>query len=398
MMSPFDQREIERLREETPGCHDRIHLNNAGAALMPQPVVEAVTGYLESEARLGGYEAFDAAEAELDRFYDAAARLIGTHREEVAFLENATRAWDLAFYGIEFAPGDRVLTSSVEYGSNFLAYLQLAHRRGVEIVVIPDDESGQIDVEALRAAVDERTRLIALTHVPTSGGLVNPAAAVGRVAREAGVLYLLDACQSAGQLPLDVAELGCDFLSTTGRKFLRGPRGTGFLYVRREVLERFEPPSIDVRGADWLARDRYELKADGRRFETWEQNFAGKLGLTVAIDYALALDIERIWARIERLAAGLRASLEEIDGVTVHDRGSIRCGIVTFTVSGHAPDVVRAALGEAGINVWVSESDDTRVDFEARGLERLVRASVHYYNTEDEIDRCCAALGALARA
>jgi cysteine desulfurase / selenocysteine lyase len=398
MMSPFDQREIERLRAETPGCHDRIHLNNAGAALMPQPVVEAVTGYLESEARLGGYEAFDAAEAELDRFYDAAARLIGTHREEVAFLENATRAWDLAFYGIEFAPGDRVLTSSVEYGSNFLAYLQLAHRRGVEIVVIPDDESGQIDVEALRAAVDERTRLIALTHVPTSGGLVNPAAAVGRVAREAGVLYLLDACQSAGQLPLDVAELGCDFLSTTGRKFLRGPRGTGFLYVRREVLERFEPPSIDVRGADWLARDRYELKADGRRFETWEQNFAGKLGLTVAIDYALALDIERIWARIERLAAGLRASLEEIDGVTVHDRGSIRCGIVTFTVSGHAPDVVRAALGEAGINVWVSESDDTRVDFEARGLERLVRASVHYYNTEDEIDRCCAALGALARA
>jgi cysteine desulfurase / selenocysteine lyase len=398
MMSPFDQREIERLRAETPGCHDRIHLNNAGAALMPQPVVEAVTGYLESEARLGGYEAFDAAEAELDRFYDAAARLIGTHREEVAFLENATRAWDLAFYGIEFAPGDRVLTSSVEYGSNFLAYLQLAHRRGVEIVVIPDDESGQIDVEALRVAVDERTRLIALTHVPTSGGLVNPAAAVGRVAREAGVLYLLDACQSAGQLPLDVAELGCDFLSTTGRKFLRGPRGTGFLYVRREVLERFEPPSIDVRGADWLARDRYELKADGRRFETWEQNFAGKLGLTVAIDYALALDIERIWARIERLAAGLRARLEKIDGVTVHDRGPIRCGIVTFTVSGHAPDVVRASLGEARINVWVSESDDTRVDFEARGLERLVRASVHYYNTEDEIDRCCAALGALARA
>jgi cysteine desulfurase / selenocysteine lyase len=282
--------------------------------------------------------------------------------------------------------------------SNFLAYLQLARRRGVEIVVISDDESGQIDVEALGAAVDERTRLIALTHIPTSGGLVNPAVAVGRVAREAGVLYLLDACQSAGQLPIDVDEVGCDFLSATGRKFLRGPRGTGFLYVRREVLESFEPPSVDVRGADWLARDRYELKADGRRFETWEQNFAGKLGLTAAIEYALGLDVERTWARIERLADALRARLETIGGVTLHDRGQTRCGIVTFTVSGHAPDAVRATLGAAGINVWVSVLDDTLVDFEARGLDRLVRASLHYYNTEDEIDRCCAALDALLNA
>jgi len=397
-MKPFGDREIEELRAATPGCHERIHFNNAGAALMPLPVVDAVTGYLESEVRLGGYEAFDAAEADLDRFYDAAARLIGATREEIAFLENATRAWDLAFYGIEFGCGDRILTSSVEYVSNFLAYLQLARRRGVEIVVISDDESGQIDVEALGAAVDERTRLIALTHIPTSGGLVNPAVAVGRVAREAGVLYLLDACQSAGQLPIDVDEVGCDFLSATGRKFLRGPRGTGFLYVRREVLESFEPPSVDVRGADWLARDRYELKADGRRFETWEQNFAGKLGLTAAIEYALGLDVERTWARIERLADALRARLETIGGVTLHDRGQTRCGIVTFTVSGHAPDAVRATLGAAGINVWVSVLDDTLVDFEARGLDRLVRASLHYYNTEDEIDRCCAALDALLNA
>jgi cysteine desulfurase / selenocysteine lyase len=237
-----------------------------------------------------------------------------------------------------------------------------------------------------------------LTHIPTSGGLVNPAAAVGSVARDAGVLYLLDACQSAGQLPLDVAELGCDFLSVTGRKFLRGPRGTGFLYVRRDVLEHLEPPSIDVRAADWVAHDRYELKADGRRFETWEQNFAGKLGLTVAIDYALAVGVERIWERIHRLAAALRARLGAIDGVAVHDRGAVQCGIVTFTVSGYAADAVRAAVVTAGINVWVSQLDDTRVDLEARGLDRLVRASLHYFNTEDEIDRFGAVVAALVRA
>ena len=397
-MDSFTYEEIEQLRAETPGCRQGIHLNNAGAALMPQPVIDAVSGYFESEARLGGYEAFDAAESDLDRFYDDAARLIGARPEEIAFLENATRAWDVAFYGIEFARGDRILTSTVEYGSNFLAYLQLARKRGVEVVVVPDDDSGQIDVAALRAAVDERTRLIALTHIATSGGLVNPAAAVGEVAREAGVLYLLDACQSAGQLPLEVDELGCDFLSATGRKFLRGPRGTGFLYVRRDVLERFEPPSLDVRGADWVAHDRYELKPDGRRFETWEQNFAGKLGLAVAIDYALAVGVERIWARVVHLAASLRARLAAIDGVAVHDRGRVRCGIVTFTVSGHTADAVRAALRSAGINVWVSQLDDTRIDLEARGLERLVRASPHYYNTDDEIDRCCAVVAALATA
>jgi cysteine desulfurase/selenocysteine lyase len=397
-VDPFRDGEIEQLRVATPGCRGRIHFNNAGAALMPQPVIDAVSGYFASEARLGGYEAFEAAEAELDGFYENAARLIGARRDEIAFIENATRAWDMAFYGIEFVRGDRILTSSVEYGSNFLAYLQVARKRGVEIIVVSDDEAGQIDVAALRTAVDERTRLIALTHIPTSGGLVNPAAAVGSVARDAGVLYLLDACQSAGQLPLDVAELGCDFLSVTGRKFLRGPRGTGFLYVRRDVLEHLEPPSIDVRAADWVAHDRYELKADGRRFETWEQNFAGKLGLTVAIDYALAVGVERIWERIHRLAAALRARLGAIDGVAVHDRGAVQCGIVTFTVSGYAADAVRAAVVTAGINVWVSQLDDTRVDLEARGLDRLVRASLHYFNTEDEIDRFGAVVAALVRA
>jgi selenocysteine lyase/cysteine desulfurase len=278
-----------------------------------------------------------------------------------------------------------------------MAYLQTAERTGAEVCVIDDDEQGQIDVAALEDAIDERAKLISISHVPTSGGLVNPAAAVGEVARRAGVPFLLDACQSVGQMPIDVRAIGCDFLSATGRKFLRGPRGTGFLYVSREWIERLEPPFAEVGGGDWTSIDGYTLKPDARRFETWEASHALQLGLGAAIDYALALGPERIWTRVEALGAALRARLEAIPGVTVHDLGAVRCGIVTFGVAGVSADDVRADLARRRINVYVSGPDDTRLDFERRGLGRIVRASVHYFNTDDELAALCDAVEGLAR-
>jgi cysteine desulfurase / selenocysteine lyase len=237
--------DLNRARQETPGCQHVTHFNNAGAALMPQPVLAATLDHLHREARSGGYEAADKMAAELNQFYEVTAGLLNCHQDEIAFVENATRAWDIAFYAIPLAAGDRILTSSASYGSNYLALLQRAKQVGAHSEVVPNDESGQISVTALREMLDERVKLIELTHMPTNGGLVNPAAAVGQLAREAGVLYLLDACQSVGQMPLDVQAIGCDFLSATGRKYLRGPRGTGFLYVRRERLDELEPPFID---------------------------------------------------------------------------------------------------------------------------------------------------------
>jgi selenocysteine lyase/cysteine desulfurase len=379
--------DVQRARRETPGCEHVTHLNNAGASLPPQPVLDAVIGHLQLEARVGGYEAHEQNEQAIGRFYGAAAELVGAGSGEIAFSSSATRAWDMAFYGFPFERGDRILTAVAEYISNYIAYIQVANRAGVEVVPVPSDEYGQVSVDSLRRLVDERVKLIAITHVPTNGGLVNPAAEIGAVARDAGIPYLLDACQSVGQLPVDVEEIGCDLLSATGRKYLRGPRGTGFLYVRSSLLDRLEPPLLDMRAADWVEPDRYELRPDAIRFEEWEQAYAAKAGLATAIDYALGWGLDSIWQRVAALGESLRARLGDINGVTVRDLGEVRCGIVTFTVDGVEANDLKKRLSRERINVTASPRSSTLLDSRARGLPDLVRASVHYYNTEEELDR-----------
>lgn len=384
-----DRFDVDRARRETPGAEHVVHFNNAGMALTPEPVLSAMVSYLEREAVIGGYEAADEAHARVEHVYSAMAKLLNCRADEIAIVENATRAWDMAFYAFGFRPGDRILTSAAEYESNFLAMLQVAGRTGARIEVVPSDEAGQISVEALASMLDDRVRLISLTHVPTNGGLVNPAAEVGAIARAAGIPFLLDACQSAGQIPLDVERIGCDVLTGTGRKYLRGPRGTGFLYVRRSLIEQLEPPSIDLESAEWTSRDVYRLRPDARRFETWETNYAAKIALGVAVDYALDWGLDEIWDRVRRLGELLRERLGQLPGVTVRDLGVVRCGIVSFTCDGAPAGDVRAGLRESGVNVSVSPQRYTRLDMEERGLSEVVRASVHYYNTEREVDLVC---------
>ncbi|NBC17231.1 MAG: aminotransferase class V-fold PLP-dependent enzyme [Bacteroidetes bacterium] len=384
--------DVARARRETPGCAHVAHFNNAGAALMPQSVLDAMRDHLDREARLGGYEAHDAARDAVEQAYDAVAALLHAHRDEIALVENATRAWDMAFYGLPLTEGDRILTTPASYASNYIAFLQRTRRTGARVEVVATDEAGQIDLDALRNALDDRVKLIALTHVPTNGGLVNPAAAVGQIARDAGIPYLLDACQSAGQLPLDVGVLGADMLSGTSRKFLRGPRGVGFLYVRRDFLDRLDPPLLDLHAATWTAPDQYELRPDARRFETWETNVAARIAFGVAVDYALSWGIDAIWARVQPLAETLRERLRTLPGVHVRDLGRIRCGIVTFHTDAVEAAVLQQRLRAGDINVSVATPRSTLLDAEGRQLPDLVRASVHYYNTEDEIDHLCTAL------
>ena len=392
MQKPLD---IAALRADTAGCENVTFFNNAGASLQPRPVVARVIEHLRLEEQIGGYEAADRVAEELAGLYTSLGRLLHCAPEEIALQENASRAWEMAFYGMRFAPGDRIVTAANEYVSNYLALLQVTQRTGAEIKVVDSDANGEIDLHALAHLLDDRVKLIALTYIPTNGGLVQPAAQVGQLARQAGIPFLLDACQAAGQMHLDVDALGCDMLCGTGRKYLRGPRGTGFLYVRKSMLAHIEPPLLDMRAATWVAPDTYEIREDAKKLETWEASAATRLGFGVALNYALALGLKNIELRVQSLAALLREQLSTLDGVTVRDQGRVRSGLVTFTHERHSALAVWQHLQANGIAARTTERSSTLIDMQQRGLTELVRTSVHYYNTEAEIDRLCQVLGAL---
>lgn len=386
---------LEKIYRETPGKNSTIHLNNAGASLMPQPVLDAQIAHLKLEAAIGGYEAMAHRRTEIDGVYSSVAKLIGASADEIALVENATVGWAMAFYAIDFKAGDRILTVEAEYVSNFVAYLHVARDKGVSIEVIPSGDDGNLCLDILEDMIDENVKLISATHVPTNSGLVNAVSDLGKVAKKHEILYLVDACQSVGQMPIDVDEIDCDMLSATGRKYLRGPRGVGFLYVRKSVIQKLHPPIIDLRSADWLSASEYELKPDAKRFENWESNYAAILGLGAAVDYALDIGLENIQARNTELATYLRSRLGELDGVHIHAISDQQCAITSFYVDGHtAADIVNA-LRENHINTSVSEPGSTLLDANKNKLPNLVRASVHYYNDESEIDKFIDMLSSL---
>jgi selenocysteine lyase/cysteine desulfurase len=390
--------DLDRLRAETPGCAYRIHFNNAGAGLMPAPVLETMTRYLELEAELGGYEAADARTEAIHDFYDATAQLLGCQAHNIAFAPNATDAFARALSSIPFDPGDLILTTRNDYISSQIAFLSLRKRFGVEVVHAPDLPGGGVDVDAMaRLMRERRPRLVAATHIPTNSGLVQPVAEIGRRCRELDLLYLLDACQSVGQYVIDVEQLGCDFLSATGRKFLRGPRGSGFLYVSdRALAAGYEPLFIDTRGARWVGFEEYEQVETAARYEDWEFSYATVLGAAAAARYALAVGIEAIAGRTPALGASLRERLAEIDGVRILDHGIERCAIVTFTLTGWDSDALVQELRRRRINSWVSAREHALFDLTDKGVDACVRLSPHYYNTEQEVDEVVAAVLELA--
>ncbi|MDI1352637.1 MAG: aminotransferase class V-fold PLP-dependent enzyme [bacterium] len=387
---------IKQLRNETPGCEHVLHFNNAGAALPPLLVTETIKNHLDLESIIGGYEAADKAADQIAAFYTNAAHLIRCESNEIAFMDSATRAWDMAFYSLKLKKGDKVLTAVCEYASNYLALLHKAKTTGIIIEVVKNDAMGQLDILDLELRIDDSVKLIAITHVPTNGGLINPAQEIGKIANKYNIPYLLDTTQSIGQMPIDVNLIGCDFLCATGRKYLRGPRGTGFLYAHSRIIDQCEPPFVDLHSSKWIENNHYSLHEGAQRFETWEQNIAGKLGLSIAINYLNHLDINLCWQRILHLATCLRTQLETIENVQVHDLGISKCGIVTFTCNNKSSQEVKTYLNNRGVNVSISLLEYARLDMAPRNLTSLIRASVHYYNSEEEVNFFCEHIAAIS--
>lgn len=384
--------DVARVRAETSGVDHRVHVNNAGASPSPDVVLDAMLDYLRAEALDGGYETAASRQPDLDVVYSEASLMLGCAEDELAFQQNATQAWWAGFNAVPLAAGDRILATSAEYVSSGIAMNQ-AVERGIEVELIPDDELGQTSIDALAEMLDERVKLVCATHVPTSGGLVNPVEQIGAtVKRGSDAFFLVDVCQSFGQLPVDVEAMQADFAAMTGRKFCRAPRGTGLLY-RRAGLSGLVPPKIaDGFGNDWSAPWTVEPKAGARVHELFEYSFAAKVGFGIALGYANELGLDNIAARVGALADRLRRQLASIDGVTVADRGQFKSGIVTFTVRGSTTSVVKDHLTARGINSSLSSAVSSQFDMAERGPDGFVRVSPHYFNTTDEIDRVCAAV------
>jgi len=385
----MDANLLKRWREDTPGCANQIHFNNAGAGLMPRPVLDAMVAHLNREANFGAYESADDAETAVADAYANVATLLGAQPRNIAVVENSTVAFFQALSAFDFKPGDVLVTTRNDYISNQLAYLSLARRRGLEVRRAVDSPGGGADPQSVAEMLrDPRVRLLAVTWVPTNSGLMQPVEALGQLAEAAGVPYLVDGCQAVGQIPVDVAKLRCDFFSGTARKFLRGPRGIGFLYVSDRALQRGDfPLYIDMRGADWVSANDFAPAPDARRFENWEFAYSLLLGLGAAARYALGVGVEQGGKRARGLAALLRQRLNPVDGIRVLDRGAELAAIVTVELAGWDATELSKLLRKRGVNTSASLREYAVIDMDEKRVSSALRLSPHYYNTEEELDR-----------
>jgi selenocysteine lyase/cysteine desulfurase len=380
--------EVARWRADTPGCENIVHLNNAGAALMPRVVSDAITAHLTLEQRIGGYEAAEAQEAKVRESYDHLAGLLGARARNIGLIQNSTMAFAQAISTFDFAPDDVILTSRSDYASNQIMYLSLARRRGVRVIRGPDAPEGGVDPDDFARLIRQyRPTLVALTWIPTNAGLVQPIEEIGRLCQEAGVPYLVDACQAVGQMPIDVTGIGCDYLAGAARKFLRGPRGIGFLYVSDRVLQAgAHPLLVDMHGATWTEADSFVLSPDAKRFESWEVAYALVLGLGAAAAYARDVGVDKACDRARELAAYARTRLAKLPGVRVLDRGPELCAIVTIAIAGRNTSDIKLELRSRGINTSSPHREDAVIDMDEKQTSSALRISPHYYNTIEEID------------
>jgi len=378
---------IDEIRKDTPGCASKIHFNNAGASLPTSAVTDAIRDYISFESLTGGYEAADIKKAEIQEFYSSAAKLVNTHENNIAFTSSATNSFSLALSSIPFERGDKVLIANEDYISNQIAFLSLQHRLGIQLIRVKSLSTGGVDLDDMEGLINKHhPKLVSLTHVPTNTGLIQPVEAVGKMCNDKGILYLVDACQSVGQIPVDIKKIGCDFLTATMRKFLRGPRGAGFLYASDRVMkEKLTPLFVDMRGAEWTGADTYEVRMNAKRFEEWELPYALVVGSKEAINYALNLGIENIAERNKTLCGILRAKLNSIE-LKVLDLGKHQSSIITIEMPGKQPNEVLEYLRAININTSTTHRSNAQIDFASKKVDWALRISPHYFNTEDEID------------
>ncbi|WP_372371666.1 aminotransferase class V-fold PLP-dependent enzyme [Candidatus Uabimicrobium sp. HlEnr_7] len=382
--------DIDQLREDTPGTKSIFHFNNAGAALAPKTVTKSISDYLHEEALCGGYELESFFSERIKNVYTSIAKLLGCTEEEIAITNSGSYSWNSIVYGLNFEKGDKILVSQHEYGSNIASLRHICATTEAELIYIKNDAQGQICLQSLQENLDAKVKLVAITHIACNNALVNPVSLVGEIVSKTPSFYLVDACQSIGQVTIDVKSIKCDALVTTARKWLRGPRGIGFAYIGKSKENYICPAQIEqytLQSPQNILSD-LKIRSGAKKIELSEKNYALILGLGVAVDYALQLGIENIERRIGDLSSYLRKQLSQIKGVYVRDLGTKKCGIVTFTVDGYHCTNIKNALLQNKINVSVMPSFLSPLS----NIVEIIRASPHYYLQNNDIDHFCLTL------
>lgn len=383
-----------QIRKDTIGCENVIHFNNAGASLMPAPVTRAIRDYINLEEHIGGYEAENAHQQQIAGFYHTAAQLLHCQPHQIAFTNSATDSYNRALSAIPFQQGDVVLLTGNDYPSNYLALLSLQKRYGIQIIQVNDSADGEIDLVDLKEKLEQlQPRLLSVSHIPTSSGLVQPLEQIAEIVGQFDTIYILDACQSFGQIDIDAIATNAHFISGTFRKFLRGPRGAGLLFVSEKALAAgLEPLFIDLSGAEWIAVDQYTARPDAKRFEDFETSYALMMGATASMKYLFKIGISNIIRRNKELLSYLVDQLKQLPEIHLQDRGLVKCNIVTFHIKGAHPMKLKQYLHQEGINISTTSISSARIDFREKGIDWVARISPHYYNTETEIDTFIAKL------
>lgn len=379
----------DKIRQDIKGLSDgKIFLNNAGSSLMPQVVLDSMINYLHQEEQFGGYEVANRNAELLEQFYDETAKLINCKSSNIAFATSATDAYAKALSSIVFKEGDVIITTVDDYISNQIVFISLQKKLNVKVIRTKNLSDNELDLVDLEHLIKEhRPKLVAVTHIPTNSGLIQNVESVGKICRQYDVLYLVDACQSVGQLVVDVEKIGCDFLTATGRKFMRGPRGTGFLYVSDKILEQnYAPLLLDMRGANWSEFDDYELFKTAKRFEHWEISYASLLGLMEATKYANAVGMKEIENYNRKLSEKLRQNLKN-NGFNIWDWGNNLSSIVTFSGPDGDLENIQKVLKENNVFFSVTYKNSALIDFTNKNINGIVRLSPHYFNTVDEIEK-----------
>jgi selenocysteine lyase/cysteine desulfurase len=386
-------------RQRTIGSTLRHHFNAAGAALQTRETVDAVVQHLRLEETEGGYEAAKRNVALSELAYTNAALLLGARPEEIALFDSATTGMRQVLDALRLRAGQKVVVSRSTYVSQALQLLTMQHESAIDLVVLPNAADGALDLDALaRELADTADAVVCIAHIPTSSGVIEPVQAVGRLTSERGALFVLDATQSVGQVEVDVTLIGCDVLVTTGRKFLRGPRGTGIAFISSALLARLIPLAPDVRASSWTAEGEWVVEKTARMLESWEHSVAARVGLGVALGQALERGMAATSTYLGELAAQLRARLARIPGVEVTDPSAALSAIVTFRVTGIADSVVCDYLKERNIHTISIPASHAQWDLGARGMASVVRASVHVYNDAADVDALVAAVDELTRS